>query len=974
MGAHIPQFKKLHSMNFIWRLVRAFVVSVNLLSSANVFGAPVNLLPARTGFFNGLSLQRGFEEYAKAETVFEDPVKNGAVGGEKIAKLTVVAVPRGGAKDNRNFVLTSVKGSCYVFNERRSRLSFEVFTKDTLSVVLSLGYGYGIEGNKMIPWPGAKELQCISGPTGGKWTEVSFILGPANSQCDAALPEGVMRFQPNLAVSGQGTVYFRNLAIIEVDGNNKPVDYAFDAPAPTSAPMIPDIPKGKRSDWIDVKKDITKAAVGNGIADDTEALQSAFKAMKNGTTLHIPSGTYRITKTLDLGGAYNAGGIFQGCIVGNGRSTKIVWDGEDGGVMIKSLGYSHSSYTGFVLDGNGKAATGVLHAARIYETDMLYQHVACLNFTGEAISIGKEHEGNLETAEVLYDNCLFERCKTGIAFTRNNDYDNTIQGCEFRNCGTGILNRSGNAYVRDCHFERNSSCDIDSLGEHSSSVRRCTSYGSMMFLKNNDPISGMVVQDCQIADWKNPAGAMEFANGLLFDCRFYKDTKNPPLVINGNGGRLLVSDNRTESGAPVFVSPDISGFSCIVYEIPEGELKGSLVSAKQSFLKTSIPMVGKIFDAKRDFGAKGDGKADDTDAVQNTINAARETGNDAEAYFPTGNYFVGRTIEMSGANYRLGGSGEGTRIEWKGPEGGTILHVADPDHLTVQNICIGSIPSTKNGNDILQTSTGKKTSHICYDRLFVVSPVYSEKAWGSVDQSDKRGLRLEGLKKNDTVLVKYMRGNLHCVDSADATILCNASYNTGHIVVEGKSKERSGFTGIMSKLGVCENPTITIKDGNSITVSDLYMESDARFLLLKGALDDPAGRVTIQGAKLDREDKADNLPGILIDGYKGELSIGPDQFYVSEPLKRIIHKGDGPFSLLLLGNFFYNCRPEFALGRGARLHMIGNKGRAGEKMDLATALSDTDLNAALPQISRSLDDLRRLGEIDLRLNHAEVLK
>ncbi|MEI6424872.1 MAG: glycosyl hydrolase family 28-related protein, partial [Lentisphaerota bacterium] len=544
-------------MIFIKRIIPASFVSALLLASSAVIAGTVNLAPALTDFSNGLGVQRGFEAYAKSEVVADDPAPQTKMPGTglKITKLSVAEMPEAEAKAKRNLVWSSVNGPFHVFNEHRHRLSFEVFTKDKLDIFLSLGRVYGLEGNKGVPFsgPGAKPLKCTSGPTGEGWSEVSFILGPEGSKCDVPFPAGVMRIQPALAVSGQGTAYFRNLAIVEIDADGKPVDYGFDAPTPASAPMIPDLPWEKRSDWVDVKTDITPAAIGDGIADDTEALQAAFKAMKPGTTLYLPAGTYRINKTLELGGAYKEGGISQGTIIGNGRSTKILWDGETGGVMIKSLGYTHSSYIGFVLDGRGKAETGVLHAGKMYETDMLYQHVACLNFTGEAISIGKEHEGNLETAEVLYDNCLFDHCKIGIEFTRHNDYDNTIQGCEFRNCGTGILNRRGNAYIRDSHFERNSDCDIESLGEHGSSVRRCTSYGSMMFLKNNDPVSAMTVQDCQIADWKNPAGAMSFYYGLLFDCRFYKDSKNPPLAIGGNGGRLIVSDNRTDSGAPVFV-------------------------------------------------------------------------------------------------------------------------------------------------------------------------------------------------------------------------------------------------------------------------------------------------------------------------------------------------------------------------------------------------------------------------------------
>ena len=370
-------------------------------------------------------------------------------------------------------------------------------------------------------------------------------------------------------------------------------------------PMIPDLPWEKRSDWIDVKTGVTPAAKGDGLADDTDALQAAFKLMNWNSkikTIHLPAGTYRITRPLELGGTQNQGGIVGGAIIGNGRSTKIVWDGEEKGAMIKSLGFTHSSFTGFVLDGRGKAAVGVLHVSSLFETDMLYRHVAFMNLSGAGICIGDPHDGQ-QTAELLYDNCLFDHCGIGVTFHQFNDYDNAFNGCEFRNCGIGVHNIHGNAYIRDCHFERSSNCDFYSAGEHASSVRRCTSIGSRRFIDGGDPVARLMVQDCQVEGWTddNPAdpaqtwSACHVSQGSVFmDCTF-SGPKGRPFVFHPYCRKVFVSNVKTSEGVRLF-NPVHS--ACTAVELPPGEQGGMLNAAKNSFLKTSVPMPGKLFDAK----------------------------------------------------------------------------------------------------------------------------------------------------------------------------------------------------------------------------------------------------------------------------------------------------------------------------------------------------------------------------------------
>ena len=108
--------------------------------------------------------------------------------------------------------------------------------------------------------------------------------------------------------------------------------------------------------------------------------------------------------------------------------------------------------------------------------------------------------------------------------------------------------------------------------------------------------------------------------------------------------KLLLSNNQP---APIerLVQPAPTNQT---YLIPPGRSGAVLTSANEHFLQETENVSGKVFDAVRDFGAKGNGQADDTAAIQSAIDAAREFGRGAIAYLPTGRYRVSRTLSVAG--------------------------------------------------------------------------------------------------------------------------------------------------------------------------------------------------------------------------------------------------------------------------------------------------------------------------------------
>ena len=484
--------------------------------------------------------------------------------------------------------------------------------------------------------------------------------------------------------------------------------------AALAAPLdIPRLDWQPGSDWINVKIDVSPPAVGDGRADDTAPLQAALDRGVKGKTTYLPPGTYRITQTLVFHGEETGAAV-----IGHGRDTRLVWDGPAGGRMFWSDGVAYCRYIGLVWDGRGKAAVGFDHASRKrFETEVLHEHEAFYDFTDYGIRVGSPQ--TMASAEILYHNCLFQNCGTALGFLTFNDYDNTIDGCEFRDCGRGVVASKSNFYARNSHFEHSREADFVVGAEHGCSIRRCTSVGSKQFIRETGTVATLPVQDCHVADWTDPEGAVQL-NGrpvLIFDCVFTHALSNriPVRALNA-AQKVLLSNNRPEPARQLVrgIPPQK------LYVIPPGQLSGVVTSATQHFLRESVPIPGKLFDAVRDFGAKGDGRTDDSAALQAAINAARQQGHGAVAYFPGKRFVVSRSLSVTGSNYTVGGSGFNCGLVWRGESGKPFIVVSDVHDVTLANFMVGhhDLGRMNHGDDILVCSSAGEPCRLVLDGVY----------------------------------------------------------------------------------------------------------------------------------------------------------------------------------------------------------------------------------------------------------------
>ncbi len=702
------------------------------------------------------------------------------------------------------------------------------------------------------------------------------------------------------------------------------------------APEIPRLDWQPRSDWINVRADAQPPAAGDGAADDTAALQAALDLRGPTKAVYLPAGTYRITRTLTLTGPAT------GClVVGHGRDTRLVWDGPEDGVMFRSNGAAYSRYVGLSWDGRGKAAVGFDHASeKRFETEVRHEHEAFRNFRTAGIRIG--HQQKIASAEILYWNCLFEECGTGVRILAFNDYDNTFDRCEFRRCGTGIYDDHGNFYARNCHFEASRETDFWVHSEHGDSVRRCTSYGSKRFLTEASTIAPLTIQECQVAAWTDPEGAV-FLDGspvLMFDCAFTEPpagARPPVRLLRANQILHLAANHPADLKALVAAGPQAN-------ITPIEPIRPIAAGPGRTFLRPTARVPSRTFDAVRDFGAKGDGKADDTAALQATIDAARKAGEDALAYLPTGSYVVSKTLSLTGEKYRFGGSGFRCGLVWRGPEGDPILDVAGVRDVTLEHFAVGHHDSgpMKHGDDIRVTAPDGRPVSLVLDEVY---------AFGMYQKHpEAHGIHFIGLPRGSVVDAPHVQGNLKFEECARATFLFRTSYE-GTVSVWGKGTTRDGFLGFMTRLATLAGPTLWVRDNHSVTLSDFYDEQSQSHLLLEGTPDLPPGAITLQGAKthlLTQE------PVIALKGYAGRVYYGQNQFYIEPKEPKFVATGDAPARLLLAGSFFYKTTPAVDLPPSVRLTLLGNIGPADAGVD-AQALAD---------YAAALGDLRRLGAVE----------
>lgn len=714
---------------------------------------------------------------------------------------------------------------------------------------------------------------------------------------------------------------------------------------------LPELNQVERSDWINVKNDVNPGAVGDGLTDDTPAIQAALNKIgaRPGTpkVVYLPPGAYRITETLTL--KQRNGGM----IIGHGISTRLIWDGEPGGRMFWSNGAARQSYIGIVWDGAGKAGVGIDHDSKtLYETRVLHEHMEFRNFITAGIRVG--HDQKIASAEMLYNNLIFNNNSNGVLLQSWNDYNNIFDGCHFANNDFGVNAKKGNVTIRNSRFDASKVSDLF-LGTHSHSVRRIVSSGSHTFISTTrGPIAGGLirVQDSYVTNWKNKSGAIVTSlRGpiVVFDSSFLNPPSVKPPIRLGNPkymSQLAVLANIYSPELTSIVDP---GVSSEVHHQLEAPITGSSLDDTQTFIYKGMPPPEQIFDVKIDCGAKGNGMSDDYSSIQSCFDAARNfSGRSALVYFPSGSYRVTDTLTVpTGSQYQVEGTGWHSQIIMHGKSSDPTLHIINPDGARVRHLALGR---SHEGISLLQS--GSKAGSIHYHNLF-----------GYHDDHAKKNIMVfESLPNGSQVLAGHLDGRLTIRNSSAANILLGFLLSR-QLIVEGTSPQ-TGRLGILSRVSAIEDYPLIIRDNQSLIMTDWYNEQSKHLALIQGN-NRITGKVIIDHTKAE----STHNTSVKIDSYNGLIaSIGGIFGGARDKSPRYFKIQNGEKThLILAANTFWHEQPVIE-AQGKEPHLIANTVNRKRFGPFSTVRTQENLHTS-SLLDGTLNAFRQLGALDLAANY-----
>jgi hypothetical protein len=626
----------------------------------------------------------------------------------------------------------------------------------------------------------------------------------------------------------------------------------------TSMPARSDEFVGPFPSWARVT---TYGAAGDGVADDTDAIQRGLTELGTdgrSSVLFLPAGTYRITRTLVLDFRINVSVVGE-----HPERTTIVWDGRQGGTMLRVNGLAYSRITRLTFNGRRTAGTGIDQSwdgsRPHFDTGNEYSDLALLD-VGYGIRGGFLDRGFAETS--ILRSRFVRNTRAGVALGNFNALDAWIWHSTFEDCTVGVTNEpgAGNFRVYGSVFRRSTVSDLVMGNTGGFSARGNYSTGSGAFFlgsATNNPatihLQGNVIVDTVAA---TPIRMGNQGPAILTDnvIRSLPDAAGPvvewfnllgaDLTSIGNRytvtapvstrGRLLTLDDRVVARAEIDVTepglpPVLPSLSRHVVEVPAGS---------------------------------------DTARVQAAIaEAARRIGTRPVVHLADGVYEIARTLVVPRGDVQLVGDGFGTVLRWTGESTGPVVRLAGPSQVTMREL---TVDGAGRADGILVEGADQAGAR-----------VYMQQA--QLRAGRTADLFVDGIDHTQVQLENF--GHAYSPDAVAVRV------TGGPLSAAGRAT--TGRTSIYSGASSGNRTSYEVSDGATVLVRDLWYESGAGpgFARIRGR-----ATFTLDGARVSSP--AGEAPAVDVAGLNGRVAVLATHFD-----DRIVWSGDGQRGeMLALGN------------------------------------------------------------------------
>ena len=622
--------------------------------------------------------------------------------------------------------------------------------------------------------------------------------------------------------------------------------------------------------WANVTN-VEFGAKGNGMADDTDALQRALDSIgSNGepsgenrrAVLWLPSGTYRITRTLRMVSRLSVSVFGE-----HPDTTCIKWDGSDGGIMFEADAVAYARFGRITWDGSGRANVAMLHTQRKKDDN----HVTNVEHVDEryvdlafGLRVNPENGGDTITLR----RCQFIRCSdAGVNFESANALDWHFWHCLFQDCRVGIRCGNGSFHVYDSLFLRSTEADLAPSSGGYYGIRRNVSIGSQAFFQ---------------------VGFSEYSTHLtLVGNRIIDPVTNTPVRL-GTRGPLVMLDNTFRSrssqaeGPVMRVSDNLFAVGNI-FTVPnpivcEGRthvLDNRIVS--QSDISGEPPALPGVAIRKAQplFEVSAGAPSEAIQAAISQADALR--GQRPIVHLPRGDYPLTNTLTIpAGSDLQLVGDGPGnsSTLRWSGDSVGPVLRLAGPSHARVRGIAVNgrSVPG------IVVDNADQPGARVYLDQI-------------NLGVTSEPPLRVDRLRHT------WVRGE---------TVVHGPNLGTGFEVigvgdlsVEGRVSIYGGAAGG----GVADGVIYRIRNGGRLMVQDLWYEGATHRYFRA----DELSEFVLNGAGMATDDPdhggiAGDTPSIDFSDAGGNFTFVNTRLPITNTFARIAPEAGPDANLLFVGN------------------------------------------------------------------------